>query len=75
MTQKTGYGGAELHLNAPVEGRRVTIIDDVLSTGGTLRAMCSALRAAGALPVAIRLRTTSSPKYGSCDARRASAIR
>ena len=26
----------------------MTIIDDVLSTGGTLRAMCSALRAAGA---------------------------
>ena len=49
VTQKTGYGGAELHLNAPVEGRRVTIIDDVLSTGGTLRAMCSALNDAGAI--------------------------
>ncbi|HJO28095.1 MAG: adenine phosphoribosyltransferase [Candidatus Poseidoniia archaeon] len=49
VTQKTGYGGAELHLNAPVEGKHVTIVDDVLSTGGTLRAMCSALTAAGAL--------------------------
>jgi adenine phosphoribosyltransferase len=36
-----------------VEGRRVAIVDDVVSTGATARAALRLLRAVGALPVAV----------------------
>ena len=53
--QKTGYSKGELYLNGVYKGDRVVIIDDVVSTGGTMRALLSALEIA-----APRLRTSAS---------------
>lgn len=39
VTGVTGYGRSELHLNDIRAGDRVLIVDDVLSTGGTLEAI------------------------------------
>ncbi len=46
--QATGYSKGELYLNGIRKGERVVIIDDVVSTGGTMRALLAALEIAGA---------------------------
>ncbi|MDD3070632.1 MAG: hypoxanthine/guanine phosphoribosyltransferase [Methanoculleus horonobensis] len=46
--QATGYSKGELYLNGVAPGDRVVIIDDVCSTGGTLRALISAIKQTGA---------------------------
>lgn len=46
--QVTGYSKGELYLNGIRNGDRVVIIDDVVSTGGTMRALLRALEIAGA---------------------------
>jgi len=46
--QVTGYSKGELYLNGIRKGDRVVIIDDVVSTGGTMRALLQALEIAGA---------------------------
>jgi adenine phosphoribosyltransferase len=46
--QETGYSKGELYLNGVNEGDEVIIIDDVISTGGTLIALIEALNKAGA---------------------------
>jgi adenine phosphoribosyltransferase len=46
--QATGYSKGELYLNGIRKGDRVVIIDDVISTGGTMRALLQALEIAGA---------------------------
>jgi adenine phosphoribosyltransferase len=46
--QTTGYSKGELYLNGVYNGDRVVIIDDVVSTGGTMRALLKALEIAGA---------------------------
>lgn len=46
--QATGYSKGELYLNGVHKGDRVVIIDDVVSTGGTMRALLQALDIAGA---------------------------
>ncbi|MCX6686824.1 MAG: hypoxanthine/guanine phosphoribosyltransferase [Methanoregula sp.] len=46
--QATGYSKGELYLNGIRKGDRVVIIDDVVSTGGTMRALLQALEIAGA---------------------------
>jgi len=48
VAQATGYGKADLYINNIRAGDRVVFVDDVISTGGTLRAVIPALRAAGA---------------------------
>ncbi|MGA1820177.1 MAG: adenine phosphoribosyltransferase [Thermoplasmatota archaeon] len=40
--QMTGYSFSELHLNLPRGGGRAVLLDDVLSTGGTLKAVSEA---------------------------------
>jgi adenine phosphoribosyltransferase len=47
ISQKTGYSRGELYVNAVKKGDKVLIVDDVISTGGTLLALMSALRDAG----------------------------
>jgi adenine phosphoribosyltransferase len=46
--QTTGYSKGELYLNGVKKGDRVVIVDDVASTGGTLRALVQALEYVGA---------------------------
>lgn len=48
INQKTGYSKGELYLNGIKKGDRVLIVDDVISTGGTLNALCHALSGIGA---------------------------
>ena len=46
--QTTGYSKGELYINGIKKGERVVIIDDVISTGGTMRALLKALEISGA---------------------------
>jgi len=46
--QVTGYSKGELYLNGIHKGDKVLIVDDVISTGGTMRATIEALKTAGA---------------------------
>lgn len=48
LSQETGYSESEMFLNSIGEGDRVLLVDDVLSTGGTLSAVHDALESAGA---------------------------
>ncbi|MFW5900872.1 MAG: hypoxanthine/guanine phosphoribosyltransferase [Halodesulfurarchaeum sp.] len=48
LTQQTGYSEEEMYINDVDEGDRVLVLDDVLSTGGTLRAIIEALEHIGA---------------------------
>lgn len=47
--QATGYSKGELYLNGIARGDRVLVVDDVISTGGTLKAVLGALAVAGAV--------------------------
>jgi adenine phosphoribosyltransferase len=48
LSQQTGYSEGELYINDVFEGDRVLLLDDVLSTGGTMRAVLEALDSIGA---------------------------
>jgi adenine phosphoribosyltransferase len=43
IDQATGYSRGKLYINGICEGDRVVIVDDVISTGGTVRALLPAL--------------------------------
>jgi adenine phosphoribosyltransferase len=48
LSQQTGYSESEMYINDVQEGDNVLVIDDVLSTGGTLSAICEAIDSIGA---------------------------
>ncbi len=48
LFQQTGYSENQMFINDVDEGDNVLILDDVLSTGGTLAAICTALGEIGA---------------------------
>ncbi|MFB6137971.1 MAG: hypoxanthine/guanine phosphoribosyltransferase [Halobacteriaceae archaeon] len=48
LSQQTGYSESEMYMNDVYEGDRVLLLDDVLSTGGTLDAITDALTVTGA---------------------------
>jgi adenine phosphoribosyltransferase len=48
LSQVTGYSESEMYMNDVDAGDRVLVLDDVLSTGGTLRAITDALEEVGA---------------------------
>ena len=48
LSQGTGYSESEMYVNDVYEGDRVLVLDDVLSTGGTLSGITGALEEIGA---------------------------
>jgi adenine phosphoribosyltransferase len=46
--QTTGYADGKLYVNSVGEGDSLLLVDDVVSTGGTVRAMCDAVAETGA---------------------------
>ena len=48
LAQETGYSENEMYINDVYPGDKVLVLDDVLSTGGTLRAIAEALDSIGA---------------------------
>ncbi|MEC7112034.1 MAG: phosphoribosyltransferase family protein, partial [Candidatus Thermoplasmatota archaeon] len=51
--QSTGYSKGEMFLNDIKQGERLLIVDDVLSTGGTLDAIIRGVESLGAVIEAI----------------------
>ena len=49
VEQVTGYSKSKMFINGLKKGDRIVIIDDVLSTGGTLRAVLSVLKQIGVI--------------------------
>jgi adenine phosphoribosyltransferase len=49
VSQVTGYSKSQLFLNGIKKGDRVIVVDDVISTGGTLLAVLQSLQVAGAV--------------------------
>ena len=47
VTQLTGYSKSEMYINGISKGERVVLVDDVISTGGTIRAVIRALQVIG----------------------------
>ena len=47
LDQSTGYSSGSLYINDVHQGEKIVIYDDMLSTGGTLRPVVTALRSAG----------------------------
>jgi adenine phosphoribosyltransferase len=48
VKQVTGYSESEMYINGICEGDRVTVVDSVISSGGTMRAIIGGLRDIGA---------------------------
>ena len=48
LMQETGYSKSEMYINDIREGDRVLLLDDVISTGGTIIAIMEALEKIGA---------------------------
>ena len=48
LSQQTGYSENEMYINNVEDGDRVLVLDDVLSTGGTMKAVTEALEYIGA---------------------------
>lgn len=44
IVQHTGYSSNRLYINGPKRGDRIVIVDDVLSTGGTMMAIMKVLK-------------------------------
>lgn len=72
---RTGYGEAALHLNDVGPGDRVLVVDNVLSTGGTLDAVLGALAAAGCQAVGALVAIDKGMARHKVEARHGVAVR
>ena len=61
LDQETGYSKSPMFINGVKRGDRVMIMDDTVSTGGTLRAIVNALKANGITV------TEAAVVYNKCD--------
>ena len=59
--QAKTYGTCKLAEGPPVEGRRITLIEDVITTGGAVRDATHALRGAGAVVTTVVCAIDRSP--------------
>ena len=50
VKQETGYSKSKLYLNGFKAGEKIIIVDDVLSTGGTLKSVLKSLFEIGRMP-------------------------
>jgi len=55
ITETTGYSTTSIFINGIRPGMKVAIVDDVVSTGGTLRSIVEGVRSAGAVVTEIVL--------------------
>jgi len=53
FTLEYGTGTMEIHQDAITSGERVVIVDDVLATGGTMKAACNLVEQTGGIVVGI----------------------
>ncbi len=53
VSYTTGYSGGHLYINSIGPGDRVVVVDDILSTGNTLRSVVRGLRRSGAEVVGV----------------------
>ena len=49
VQQVTGYSNSKLYINGLKKGDKIVIVDDVLSTGGTLKAVLTVLKTIGVI--------------------------
>jgi len=49
VEQKTGYSNSKLYINGLKKGDKIVIVDDMLSTGGTIRVVLTALKKMGVI--------------------------
>ncbi len=67
LSKQTGYSESEMYINDVSAGDRVLVLDDVLSTGGTMRAVLDALEQIGADIVALRSEGSFSTMHSPND--------
>ena len=53
VEQKTGYSKSQLYINGLKRGDRIAIVDDVLSTGGTLKTVLTTLKKMGVIVLCV----------------------
>lgn len=53
VMQQTGYSKGEMYINGLIRGDRVVIVDDVISTGGTISAILRTLESMGVVVAGI----------------------
>jgi adenine phosphoribosyltransferase len=62
IVETTGYSTTKMYINGVRPGMRVAIVDDVVSTGGTLKAAVTGLRDAGVIVTEVVLALNKSDK-------------
>jgi len=72
---KTGYGASGLHINDVRPGDKVLLVDDVLSTGGTLDALLTTLKSLGATVVGVLVFIDKGTARTRLEKRHGAAIR
>ena len=63
VEQKTGYSESKLYINGLSKGDKIIIVDDMLSTGGTLRAVLTGLDQIGTIVKGIFIAVDKSNKH------------